>query len=357
MDDRERLLSRLEGAGCPNEELEQAERAGRLPTLAVERALGSPGAHTVTDIARAAKLDTAFVRELMQARGRPSPAPRQRGFSDDDIEVARLIRAFIDAGLPRSELLEVARVLSLGMSHTADAVRRAVGSALLSPGDSQFTVGLRYAEAVDQLGPLIAPLLASEFRAHLRHGLRTETITEAERNAGKLDGTREVAVAFADLVDYTRLGESLPPEDVGGIAGRLVQICTQATVGPVVLVKTIGDAAMFVSPEADPLIDTLQAVLQRIEQEDDDFPSIRMGVAYGPALNRAGDWFGSTVNLASRTTDAAKAGKILATEEVQLRAPNRDWKRTRRLRTLKGISDRIRLFSLSVPKAKSQPAQ
>ena len=69
---------------------------------------------------------------------------------------------------------------------------------------------------------MIPPLLAAEFRAHLRHGLRDQTLTEAERAAGKLYGTREVAVAFADLVDYTRLGESLAPEDVGRIAGRLV---------------------------------------------------------------------------------------------------------------------------------------
>lgn len=350
MDDRERLLCRLQEAGCSSQELEQAERDGRLPTLAVEHALGSSGAHTLTAVARAAKLDTQFVRALLQAMGRPSSAPRQRAFSDEDIEVARLVRSFIDAGLPRAELLEVARVLSLGMSHTADAVRRAVGDALLSPGDSQFTIGLRYAEAVERLGPSVAPLLASEFRAHLRHGLRTQTITEAERRAGKLDGTREVAVAFADLVDYTRLGESLPPEDVGRIAGRLVQICTQETVTPVTLVKTIGDAAMFVSPETEPLIDTLEAVLRRVEQEDHGFPSVRVGIAYGPAINRAGDWFGSAVNLASRTTDAAKPGRLLATEEIQLRVPDRDWKRTRRLRALKGISDRQRLFSLPVPK-------
>jgi adenylate cyclase len=234
------------------------------------------------------------------------------------------------------------------MSQTADAVRRAAGNALLNAGDSEFTVGLRYAEAVDQLAPLIPSLFASEFRAHLRHGLRDQTITEAERQAGQLDGTQEIAVAFADLVDYTRLGESLPPEDVGRIAGRLGQICTQETRAPVTLVKMIGDAAMFVSPESQPLIDTLQAVVGRVGREDHGYPNIRVGVAYGPATNRAGDWFGSTVNLASRATDAARPGRILATEEVQAQTPENDWKRTRRLRTLRGINDRLRLYSLFI---------
>jgi adenylate cyclase len=354
-DDRDRLLSRLRDAGCSQEELEQATVAGRVPTFAVEVALGDPATHTLTAVARAAKLDTEFVRELMQAMGRPRPAPRARAFSDDDLEVARVVREFIDAGLPRSELLEVARILSLGMSQIADAVRRAAGNALLNAGDSEFTVGLRYMQAVDRLGPLIPSLLASEFRAHLRHGLRDQTITAAERQAGRLDGTREIAVAFADLVDYTRLGESLAPEDVGRIAGRLVQICTQEAVAPVTLVKMIGDAAMFVSPETRPLIDTVQAVVDRVQREDPGFPSIRVGVAYGPATNRAGDWFGSTVNLASRTTDAAKPGRILATEEVQSQTPKHDWKRTRRLRSLKGINDRLRLYSLAVSQAQPHP--
>lgn len=349
MDDRERLRRRLGRSGCSRAELDRAAADGRIATLAVEHALGRSGTHTLTGVARASKLDAAFVRELMQAMGRSSPAPRERVFTDDDVEVARLVRGFLDAGLPRAELLEVGRILSLSMSHTADAVRRLVGNALLRPGDSQFTVGLRYAEAVDRLAPLIPPLLSSEFRAHLLHGIRDHLITEAEREVGALDGTRELGVAFADLVDYTRLGERLPPEDIGQIAGRLVKICTRETAAPVTLVKTIGDAAMFVSPEVDPLVNTLDAIVRRIEQEGGEFPNVRVGIAYGPATNRAGDWFGGTVNLASRTTDAAKPGRILATEEIQTRTPERAWKRTRRLRKLKGISDRVRLYSLPTP--------
>ena len=348
MDDRDRLLKRLRDAGCSDAMLERAEAEGRLPTLAVEQALGGASLHTLSSVARSSKLESAFLRELMRAGGRPSPAPRERVLTDNDVEVARLIRGFLDAGLPREELVEVARVLSLGMSHTADAVRRMVGNALLRPGDSEYTVGLRYADAVDRLAPLVPPLLAAEFRARLLDGIRGQLITEAEREAGELNDTREIAVAFADLVNYTRLGERLAPEDMGQIAGRLVEISARTAARPVALVKTIGDAAMFVSPEVEPLIETLTTVIS-VGQEDPDFPSIRVGVAYGPATNRAGDWFGSTVNLASRITDAARPGRILATEEVQARAPAQEWKRKRRLRNLKGISDRIRLFSLAAP--------
>jgi adenylate cyclase len=101
------------------------------------------------------------------------------------------------------------------------------------------------------------------------------------------------------------------------------------------------------SPLTGPLIETVEALVARVEREDHGFPSIRVGIAYGPATNRAGDRFGRTVNLPSRAADAARPGRILATEEVQTQVPEREWKSTRRVQNLKGISARIRLYSLT----------
>lgn len=72
------------------------------------------------------------------------------------------------------------------MANSAEAVRRVMGDALLRPGDSEHTVALRYAEAVDRLEPLAPSLLSAEFRAHLRDGIRRHLVTEAEREAGVL---------------------------------------------------------------------------------------------------------------------------------------------------------------------------
>jgi adenylate cyclase len=346
VDDRDRLLARLRKDGCSGRELERAIEQGRIATVAVERALGGGSVHTLTALAQKSKLEPGYVRELMLAMGRPNPKPRERLYTDNDLEVARLTRGFLDAGMPRQELLEVARVLSLNMTHTTEAIRRMVGNALLEPGDSEFTVGLRYAEAVDKLAPLVPPLLMADFRAHLRDGLRDHVVSAAERRAGELDGTQRVGVAFADLVDYTRMGEQLDPEEIGQIAGRMLELSTRSLCRPVQLVKTIGDAAMFVSPEVVPLVSAMESLVGAIESEGKDFPGVRVGIACGPAVTRGGDWFGATVNLASRVTDLAKPGRIVATAEVQELVDDRDWRRRRRLRPLKGIEDRIRLFSL-----------
>jgi adenylate cyclase len=282
----------------------------------------------------------------MQASGRPAAAPRQRAYSDDDVELARRIKLFLDAGIPREGVIETARVTGQGMLQTAEAIRRTAVSPLVEPGDTDLTLALRYAQAAEALAPEVAFVLDSMFRAQLRDGIRSDLVAEAERDAGRLAGTREIAVAFAALVGYTKLGEHVPTERLGQVATRLAELVTASICRPTQLVKTIGDAVMLVSWEVDPMLETLQALVAATEAEGEDFPPLRVGVAFGPATPRGGDWFGSTVNLASRVSDAGKPNRIYATEPVvELAGGRHVWKRSRR-RNLKGIDGRTRLYAL-----------
>ncbi|MFL5821371.1 MAG: adenylate cyclase regulatory domain-containing protein [Solirubrobacteraceae bacterium] len=343
MDDTERLLKRLRDEGVDEEAIARAARQGRLATLAVEAALGGKRRHTLTAVARAAGLAPAYLRTLLQAIGRPNPSRGERGFTDEDIELARIVRRLLDAGLPREDIVEAARVMGQNSAQVAEAVRRLVGNALIEPGDSDQALGLRYAQAAEELAPLLPALLDLNLRAHLREGIRRELITESERREGRLSDTREVAVAFADLVGYTDLGSDLAAAELGSIAGRFGKLAVDAVRAPVQLVKMVGDAAMLVSPEVAPMLKTLVDVRDRVDNADPELPDVHIGVAYGPATQRVGDWFGATVNLASRITDAAKPGQLLA-EQAVCQAVDGDWKRRRKLR-LKGVEGRVRLFS------------
>src|SRR4051794_31149993 len=343
--DRDELLERLREGGYADDDIQAAEDGGRLAAFAVERALGGEERYSLTDLAHESGLGTTYLRELMQAVGRPNPQRGERPFTDEDLEAARMVKAFVDAGLGRQDMLEVGRVISQCMAQVAEAVRRLAGNALLQPGDSEYTVGLRFSQAVDELAPFMPQLLDYHLRAHLRDAIRRQLITEAERQAGHLEDTTDVAIAFADLVDYTRLGQQLAPEDMGQIASRFAALSAKMAKRPVRLVKTIGDGALFVSDEVPPLLDTLQRLVQEVGSEGREFPDVRVGVAYGPATTTGGDWFGGTVNLASRVAGAAKPGRILATEEVEARASELKWKRTRR-RRLKGVGGLVRLYAL-----------
>jgi len=73
---------------------------------------------------------------------------------------------------------------------------------------------------------------------------------------------------------------------------------------------------MLVSSEPAPLLDATLTLVQRSEEQGDDFPALRAGVASGTALTRGGDWYGRPVNLASRITNIARPGSVLTSREV-----------------------------------------
>ena len=73
-----------------------------------------------------------------------------------------------------------------------------------------------------------------------------------------------------------------------------------------------------------------------------------MGVAYGPAVSRAGDWFGSPVNLASRVTSVARPGSVLvaAAAHEQIGDDARFHWSYAGDRRLRGIRDDVDLYRL-----------
>ena len=191
-----------------------------------------------------------------------------------------------------------------------------------------------------ELAPKLAPVLEGAFSAHLREAVRRGILGRAEREAGQVGGAQEMAVCFADLVGFTRLGGEVEPRELGSVAVKLGELATSVAKPPVRLVKTIGDAAMFVSSEPGALVDVALTLLESAEQAE--LPTLRAGVAVGPALARAGDFYGHAVNVASRVTGAARPGSVLCTKEVRDAARDEfEWSSAGRHK-LKGLSSPCR---------------
>jgi adenylate cyclase len=158
-----------------------------------------------------------------------------------------------------------------------------------------------------------------------------------------------MAVCFADLVGFTRLGGEVEVQELGSVAGRLADLAAAATTTQVRLVKTIGDAAMFVSTEPAALVETALELVEAVEEAE--LPSLRAGIALGPAHPRAGDYFGHSVNLASRVTGIARPGSVLCTADVREAARDAvEWSFAGRHR-LKGVHEPVRLY-----RARPRPA-
>jgi len=234
-----------------------------------------------------------------------------RADAESVLEAARLV----DLGLDPEQVVLIVRLLMDGLTGAAATMRQAALRASLHPGATE----LELAEAIEALAhdadPVLGPMVDALLRLALRHSVETEAINAVERSAGTLPGAREVAVAFADLVGFTQLGEQMPPEDLGVVAFRLADLAHEVVASPVQFVKTIGDAVMLVC--SDPL-KLLLTVLDLVDAAAaDDFPRLRVGLAFGHAVNRAGDWYGSPVNLASRVTGVAPASTVRVTEPAR----------------------------------------
>ena len=339
------LLARLEGDGVPLDELREAVEQDRLALLPVERVLEGEGRrYTAEEVAAESGVEVETLKRQRGALGLPVPGEDERAYSEGDVEAAKSLRLLLDAGLPDEGILEATRVIGLAMSQIAAANNALVGEAMLRPGDTELEAAERYVGAAKALQPLIAPIMEYALGLHFREALRSAAVGSAELASGSLPGSQEVAAGFADLVDFTRLGEKLQPEELGGVTGQLGALAGEVATGPVRLVKMIGDAAMLVSPETDALVDASLALVEAAEAEGEDFPPLRAGVASGPALARAGDWYGKPINMASRITAIARPGSVLVSEEVAEELDERFDCSYAGDKRLKGFSGKVKLF-------------
>ncbi len=339
------LLEMLVDEGFGLDELRAAAREDRLALLPVERVLEGEGQrYTQQEIADQTGLELDFLQEARRALGAPAVEPDVQALTEEDVELARNAAVLLDAGLPHEEFLELTRVMSQAMGGVAAAFASIWGEALLHPGDTERDLGLRYAESLRSLGPLAGPTLGHMLNLRMREQVRQAVVGQAELQSGRLPGAQSMVVAFVDIVGFTKLGEQVPPDQLGSVVRQFERSAEAAARAPVRLVKTIGDAAMLVAPQPAPLVDAVLGLVEE-SREDDERPMLRAGMAAGEALPRAGDWYGRPVNLASRLTGFARRGSVVAAKEVREAAGDDgyDWSFAGS-RRFKGVKGEIEVF-------------
>lgn len=341
---RRRLLEELHQDGVSMDELRTAVEEERLALLPVERILsGGERRFSAAEVAERAGVDEEFLGREWRALGMALSGDEAKVYSDQDVEAGQ---ARADDARRRRSKGGRAR----GRSPAGDddvAARRGQpprDDAFMREGDTEYDVANRFAGATRAFMPLIGETLSYALALHLREQIRHDAFGLAEVSSGHAAKPDEVTVCFADMVDFTRLGETLEPEALGGVTGRLGELAAAAVEPPVRLVKMIGDAAMLVGPEPGPVVDAALELVDAAGREGEEFPLLRAGLASGKALPRSGDWYGRPVNIASRITAIARPASVLAAEEVRdALAGSYEWSFAGP-RRLKGIEGSVKLF-------------
>jgi adenylate cyclase len=341
--DRAELVAWLMRKGFTADEIAASVTPMLLPA---NRVMGDDGVYVSTrEMVHVTGIDLELLQAMQRAAGLPRiDDPDAAVLPRADVEAATRAKYLLGFGVDPDDVLAVVRVLAEGLGRGAAMMREPTFKAFATPGASEVDI----AESADALARAVIPSLKRMVEGLLmlqvRHMFEGEGITAAERATGRLPGSRQVAVAFADLAGFTRLGEMLPPEDLQRVAGRLGELAHDVAVPPVSFVKTIGDAVMFVSTDTDRLIAALLELIDLAAAHD--LPQLRAGVATGLAVSRAGDWYGSPVNIASRVTGLARAGTVVVTASARKTvgtAEGLEWSPAG-AQHLRGVPGRVRLY-------------
>ncbi|AGB25029.1 family 3 adenylate cyclase [Mycobacterium sp. JS623] len=344
-DERAELIPWLLERGVTVEQI----RTGFMPALlASRRLLGDDGVYvSARETSEKTGIDLELLQRLQRAMGLPRvDDPDAAVYLRADAEAAAYAKKSLDLGIEPDQVVQITRTLAEGLSRAAEVMRYAALASILDPSGSELQLAKNAEALVREIAPMLGPMIQEMLRLQLRHLMETEAVTASERAEGqRLPGARLVTIAFADLVGFTRLGEVVPPEDLERLSHRLADLARDVAVAPVRFIKTIGDEVMLISPEP---VALLQAVLDLVDatEGDDDLPRLRAGIATGMAVSRAGDWFGSPVNLASRVTGAARPGSVLVSEQTYeaIADDERFTFSFAGARHLKGIKSDVKLF-------------
>jgi adenylate cyclase len=163
---------------------------------------------------------------------------------------------------------------------------------------------------------------------------------------------------FADLAGFTALTEA-HGDDVA--ADLVAQFCAAVRAllpgHEAEEVKAIGDALLLRTPGADAAVRLALAIAGDVGGRH-RFPSVRVGMHTGPAVARDGDWFGATVNVASRVSDRARGGEVLATRATRDAAGALDGVEflPRGRERLRNVGDAVEVFAV-VARGSALPAR
>jgi adenylate cyclase len=325
-------------------ELRRATERDRLALLPVEGVLQGDGEYTLEDLSSETRIEEGTLARRFNALGLVQPESGST-FNGYALAAASALKELDEAGLPEASIEEICRISGRHVNAIARGVREVFREAFVDPEASERELGLRYAAPARRMLPVFEPLLRFTLTMSLLNLVRSDMVSHAELVNGSLPGGQHVTVCFADLAGFTRLAESLSPEEVGAVVRRFETLVREHTPAAARHVKTVGDGAMIVTDKAPLALDAAQRLMQAADALADRFPRIHAGIAAGLAIASGGDWYGAPVNLASRLAECAPAGEIYATDEV--RQLTGETFAPAGIRRLSGIDRAIPVFSLA----------
>ncbi|MFI5292862.1 MAG: adenylate/guanylate cyclase domain-containing protein [Candidatus Limnocylindrales bacterium] len=324
---RAALVLVLDRAGLPLDGIAAAIDRGQL-SLGFMDASNYDRFSTVTDqtfaqVSATSGVPLDLLMVVREAIGFAEPLPDDR-VRDVELRIVPLVAMQVAEGFDTATIERWLRVYGESLRRVseteADWWHTQVEARLMAQGMSPAEM-MEYADAhlAAQMAPLLDDALLGIYHGHQEHSWTTSIITGVEAalaEAGVFSRlAHPPAICFLDVTGYTRLTAERGDKAAAQLADELSRIVRRTSARhdgkPI---KWLGDGVMFFFRRAG---DGVEAALEMVATaQTAGLPPAHVGLHAGPVIFQDGDYFGQTVNLASRIADYARPGEVLVSQAI-----------------------------------------
>jgi class 3 adenylate cyclase len=323
---RARWVHSLEAAGVPLEGMAAAVRNGTLSFSYLDASAFDQFAEvsgtTFGQLSERTGISMDLLKAVRAAIGFAEPRPEDR-VREDELAIVQAIDLMLSNGFRpiviERWLLVCADSMRRLTETETDWWRTEVEQPLLAGGMSTAQMLEAQADFGSRIAPFLEQVILAVYHGQQEHAWSNTALEDVERaleRAGLFSRLhRPPAVCFLDLTGFTRVTEERGDEAAADLAGKLAALVrrySQEHGGRPV--KWLGDGVMFYFE--DPGRSVLAALDMVAEVASQSLPPAHVGIHAGPVVFQEGDYFGRTVNIASRIAEYARPGEVVVSQEV-----------------------------------------
>jgi adenylate cyclase len=317
---------RLEAAGIPLDLLADALRTGDL-TLAFmdDTAYGvfsSLTSETFEGLSERTGIPMSLLAVVREATGSAAPAPGDR-VREDEMAIVPLLEHQMAHGYRPFILERNVRVAGDSLRRIAETSGDAWNSEVTEPLFAKGVRGSQIREALNEVSSGMTDLderaLIAIYRGQQNHVFMANILGAFEAMLAKTGRRvmveRHPAMCFLDITGYTHLTQErgdVAAADLASTLARLVERTSVQHGGRAI--KWLGDGVMLYFKDPGPGVEAALEMVAGVAHAG--LPPAHVGLHAGPVVFQEGDYYGQTVNVASRIAEYARPGEVLVSHEV-----------------------------------------
>ncbi len=318
------MVQALDGAGIPPAELAAAITRGELSLAFMDTAsyekFSALAGETFAELSARTGVPLHLLTLIREAIGSAQPSPDDR-VREDELAIVPFIEIQLEHGFRPIAIERLLRVQGDSLRRIAETEADWWRSEVILPAmeAGKGPAEIANVDFTDELNGLSEQAVMSIYHAQQAHAWTANIIEGFEMmlaGAGVRSRLERLpAMCFLDITGYTRLTQERGDQAAAELAGELARLVQRASVPrggrPI---KWLGDGVMFHFKDPGPGV---LAALEMVEGvAGAGLPPAHVGLHAGPVLFQEGDYYGQTVNIASRIAEYARPGEVLVSEEV-----------------------------------------